>query len=320
MRRLLAIVVGLVLVLGASRGSAAAQTTPAGPAAEGDKAQIIEVHLTDGSVLYGTVVSDEPARVVFRTLAGAMITLERGQIVTIGPARGRVVNGEFYRADSNGTRLFFAPTGRSLPKGQGYVGVYEFLLPFVQVGVTDRLSLGVGTPLLFFGDEDVRPVWFTPKYQVYRSERVNAAIGVMHFVVFGDDTKMGLAYGVTTVGNDDRALTVGAGWAYARYQDTEYGADCFGPGPPRTCAGVEVTKTPGSPVLMLGGERRISRRLKLISENYVFESGGLVSAGVRFLGERLTADFGFFSPLSAEELFVAPVINFVWTFGQGAVR
>ena len=89
--------------------------------------------------------------------------------------------GEFRPTDSNATRLLFSPTGRSLRKGEGYVGVYEFLLPFVQVGITDRFSMGAGTPLVFFGDESSPPVWLTPKYQFYKDSKNSAAIGVMHF-------------------------------------------------------------------------------------------------------------------------------------------
>src|SRR5712692_9592438 len=56
-----------------------------------------------------------------------------------GPTRpkGRVVKGEFQPFDPHNTRLFFAPTARALRRGEGYAGVYEVVLPFVQVGITD---------------------------------------------------------------------------------------------------------------------------------------------------------------------------------------
>ena len=133
---------------------------------------------------------------------------------------------EFRPADANATRLLFSPTARSLRTGEGYIGVYEFLLPFVQVGITDRLSMGVGTPLIFFGDDSGRPVWLTPKYQFYKGPRTSAAVGVMPFVIVGENVRFGLAYTVVTTGGDDDALTVGAGWAYARYHEDEY-VPCF---------------------------------------------------------------------------------------------
>jgi hypothetical protein len=196
--------------------------------------------------------------------------------------------------------------------------VYEFLLPFVQVGVTDRLTVGAGTPLLFFGDETGRPVWVTPKYQFYRGARTSAALGVMHFFVLGESSRVGLAYAVTTTGTDDNAVSIGAGWAYARYREDAPSRCPIGPpGMAVPCTSEQTTKVVGSPVAMIGGERRLSRHVKIITENYAFEGGGVVSIGIRFLGERLSADLGVFTPVTADEGFiVAPIVNFVWTFGR----
>jgi hypothetical protein len=55
-----------------------------------------------------------------------------------------------------------------LARGQTYLGVYEFLMPFVQIGVTDRVSIGGGTPLLFGFDDGDRPFWITPKVQIVK--------------------------------------------------------------------------------------------------------------------------------------------------------
>jgi hypothetical protein len=305
----------LLIVVG---GTAWAQEPPPPSTVAARLVNLVEIRLVDGSVLYGTIESEAAASVVLRTIGGLVVTLERAQIASIEQARGEIVNGEFRQYDSNATRLLFAPTGRNLAKGEGYLGVYEFLLPFVQYGITDRFSFGAGTPLIFVGDADGRPIWLTPKYQVYNAGRTSAAIGVMHFVILGEDVRMGLAYGVVTRGTPDTAVTIGAGWAYSRYRDTEYTGNCFGPPSASMvpCVREEVTHTPGSAVAMIGGEQRVNRRVKLISENYVFKQGVIVSAGVRFLGERLSADLGVFAPIVEDGFFVGPVVNFVWTFGR----
>jgi hypothetical protein len=163
-------------------------------------------------------------------------------------------------------------------------------------------------------------MWITPKYQFYTGPKTSAAVGVMHFFVFGEDAKVGLAYTVATTGSNDNAVTAGVGWAYSRYTEDEFNnAQCFGSTPAAAvaCAAPErTTRTSGSAVAMLGGERRLSRRVKVVTENYVFESGGIVSVGVRFLGERLSADLGVFAPLSGEFTILAPIVNFVWSFGK----
>ncbi|MEO8678170.1 MAG: hypothetical protein ABI665_03935 [Vicinamibacterales bacterium] len=250
-----------------------------------------EILLKDGTNAIGRVERVEDGRVTFRTTAGAVLQVDVAQVISVVGVNGQVVNGELWRADPNPTRLFFAPTGRSLKKGEAYLGVYEILMPFVQVGLTDRISFGGGTPL-FIGGSD-RPFWLTPKVQVIKGRSVEGAVGVLHFSNIGD-YNMGIAYGVLTKGSTDSAITIGAGYAYQRSSGADDNGD--------------------APMLMVGGEHRVSRRIKLVTENYVFPDGGLVSAGVRFLGERLSVDLGLVSPVGAGDFVAVPMVNFVWKF------
>ena len=262
---------------------------PAPPAIEVAEAGVVqELELKDGSVVIGRVESVDAGRFIFRTSSGAEMTIDVATVRSLKAFSGTIVNGEAWRDDPNATRLFFAPTGRSLKKGEAYFGVYEILLPFVQVGVTDRISIGAGTPLIFADVE--RPVWVTPKIKLMETRSTALSAGVMHFFNV-EDASVGIAYGVVTQGSTDNAVTVGLGYSYARTDDDDA----------------------GSGVLMLGGERRVSRRVKLVTENYVFKGGGFVSGGVRFFGERLSADIGLVAPL-VDDTFVFPMINIVRKF------
>ena len=205
-----------------------------------------ELELNDGSSVIGRVESVGEGRFVFRTTSGVEMTVDVTAVRSLKPVTGDIVNGEFWRADPNPTRLFFAPTGRSLKQGEAYFGVYEVLLPFVQVGITDRISFGAGTPLIF-GDFE-RPFWITPKVQLLERGSTAFAAGVMHFFNI-DDANVGIAYGVVTQGSTDSAATIGLGYAYERTGEEDA----------------------GSGVLMIGGEHRVSRRVKLVTENYVFK-------------------------------------------------
>ncbi|MEX2272433.1 MAG: hypothetical protein WD690_13235 [Vicinamibacterales bacterium] len=256
--------------------------------------ELYELVLKDGSRAFGTVEREDEREVVFRTHAGAVLTAQRQEIVSLRIVKGRIQNGEFVRSDSHHTRLFFAPTARSLEKGQVSVGVFEFLAPFVQVGVTDRFSIGGGTPLVIGIDEDFRPFWVTPKFQVHRGENTQVAVGVLQMFNSSGDSG-GIAYGVATFGSSDNAVTAGAGIAYSG--DSSGG------------------------VVMVGGERRAHRNLKLITENYVWQEGnGIVSGGIRFLGERLSADLALAVPIGAGDFIAFPVVNFVYLFGSSTRR
>jgi hypothetical protein len=245
-----------------------------------------ELTLRDGTRAYGRVERVGGTQVTFRTIDGAMLEVDAAQVLRLVPAEGRVVDGDYWRADPNPTRLFFGPTGRSLDRGDAYLGVYEVFMPFVQVGVTDRVSIGGGTPLVFGGGGS-HPFWLTPKVQLIATGSTGVAVGVMHMMA--DREQLGVAYGVVTHGSTDSAVTAGAGYAYAGGDDTA-----------------------GAPVAMLGGEHRVHRSVKLITENYAFKGGGILSGGIRFLGERLSADLGLAVPVGAGGAFVFPMVNFVW--------
>jgi hypothetical protein len=243
--------------------------------------------LTDGSQIFGRVESIEGDALVFRSLAGVELRTSRAEVSDLRVVSGRVRGGEFQPTDTHNTRLLFAPTGRALRKGEGYFGVYEVNVPFVQVGVTNRLSLGGGTPLWFGGGSE-HPFWFTPKLQVLATPRAQAAVGVIH--ISGFEHSAGIAYGVTTVGTPEQAVSVGLGYAYGEGER--------------------------APILMIGGEYRASRRIKWVTENWLSRGGnGFVSGGIRFLGERLSADFGLIAPLvDAEGFYAYPLVSFAWHF------
>lgn len=247
-----------------------------------------ELELNDGTRAIGRVESVHDGRLSFRTTAGVVMDVAIAVVRSLHPITGTLVNGEFWPADANPTRLFFAPTGRSLKKGEAYFGVYEIMLPFVQYGVTDRLSIGGGTPL-FFGSGTGQPFWFTPKFKVASGKSSDLSVGVLHFVNMGD-ASVGIAYAVVTQGHSDAAVTIGGGYAYASADDERAGA----------------------PVVMVGAEKRVTKRLKLVTENYWFSGVGLASGGVRFMGDRLSADLGLVAPLGVDEMFVFPMVNFVW--------
>jgi hypothetical protein len=257
-----------------------------------DTPALYQLVLRDGSRVYGSIEKESVDEVVLRTASGVLVTAERAQIDELKPARGRIVSGEFQRADPTPTRLFFAPTGRQLKKGEAYFGVYDILMPTLQVGVTNRFSIGGGTPLIFFGDGDdgwERPFWVTPKLQLVDTGRVQVAAGVFHGMNLDGDAG-GIAYAVATTGSQSASITGGAGMAYAGDGSRSF-------------------------VLMLGGDRQIARSVKVITENYVWKGGdGIISFGFRFFGEQLSADVGLATPIGAEDFFLFPVVNFVYSF------
>jgi hypothetical protein len=294
-RRRAAALLGVCFLFAALARPAAAQPQPPdGAAAQRPPVTILvpapgvlqRIELVDGSVMYGRATSFDADRVAFEPSAGGTVEIPRGSIISLKVVRGRMLDGVFQPAIDAPTRLFFAPTARPIPAGEATFGIYEVFMPFLQVGVTNYFSIGGGTPLVF-GGEGARPVWVTPKLTVYSRNDRSVAAGVIH--IFGLDEGTGIAYGVGTFGPPEAAVTVGVGYAYA--------------GKSR------------STIVMVGGEKQISRRVQFITENWFWRGGyGIVSAGVRFSGEHMSADVGLGIPLGAETTVTIPLVNFTYRF------
>ena len=257
---------------------------------------VMEIRLTDGSVLFGRVVAAEGDRIAIASESGARTELDRTQIAQIRPTPSRLVNGERWNDDPNATRLFFGPTGRAIGRGEGYFAVYELLMPFLSFGVSDRISLSGGTPIVPLAMGEV--FYVAPKVTVVSQPGVDLATGVLAFFAPDESETVGLIYGVGTFGSRDNAFTVGLGLPFIT-------------GPGDTFA--------DRMVLMLGGEARVSQRTKFITESYFMpgETGGIMTGGFRFFGERLSADAGLGLIVGdGDAACCLPIVNFVYSFGQ----
>ena len=249
--------------------------------------------LKDGSEVIGTIEAEDSSQVEFRTLSGVSMRIPRGQIKEHEQLAGVIVASEYKRFDPNYTRLFFAPTARPLKQGQGYFSAYQIFFPFVAVGVTDFLSLAGGISLIPGAKEQI--YYLAPKLTPLHLENIDVSAGVLYINATGTDfSGVGIVYGVGTYGKQDAALTAGLGWGFAQG---------------------EVSN---KPILMLGGELRISNSIKLLTENWIPPGTDvfLYSFGIRFFGESLAADLGLIGSSKGLNGFpFIPWLGFAYNFG-----
>jgi hypothetical protein len=284
------VIAALVLALVPAAGIRPAHAQEPPPAAE-----VQRVRLHDGSVLIGTVVEQTADRVVVVTTAGSRVEIPRAQVASIVTVT-RGPGGEFWMEDVNATRLFFGPTGRSLGGGEGYLSVFQLFFPFAAYGITDWLTVAAGTAV--FPEVMFQLFYIAPKVRVASTPGFEAGVGVLAlFLPRETRESAGIAYGVGSVGTPDRGLTFGAGWGFA---------------------GGDVANRPA---LLIGGELRSGRMTKLLTENYLIltdtETVGILTGGIRFFGERLSADAGLGMGVEDGRAFCClPVVNFVYNFGS----
>lgn len=222
---------------------------------------------------------------VFTLLSCPLTGLAAAQSTASDPqSSAAVATSETVTEDAVASKLFYAPTGRTLKRGDVYVAIDALSLGVVRVGVTDRFSIGVGRPLY------ANTTWITPKFQIYEDDRVAVATGVLHLFAPGFGTG-GLAYGVTTIGSRDDAFTAGMGWFYGKDDDGPYKA---------------------TPLLIVGGEHRMTRRSKFITENYLFDGGVVLSAGSRILRRNVSIELGGMFVFAGNAAYPGAVVNFVF--------
>ena len=254
-----------------------------------DSAHIQIVTLRDGSTIFGRILAVNADTVTFQTQAGN-IQLSASAIREIKeiPAVD-LREGEYWFPNPNSTRLFFAPSGQMLKKGEGYFSDYELFFPGIAYGVTDNVTIGGGVSLFPAAVED-QVYYVTPKIGISVADKVHVAAGVLFARTHGGTG--GIYYGVGTFGDGNASVTLGGGYGFAG------------------------GKIEAKPVGMIGGELRVSRRIGIVTENYllpVSDNNFLYSFGLRFMGEKLTTDLALVN-VSGSDVIGIPYVDFVFRF------
>ena len=254
-----------------------------------DSAHMQIVTLRDGSTIFGRIVTVSADTVVFQTGAGSM-QLAVGAIREIKEIpTSDLREGSYWFPNPNSTRLFFAPTGQMLKQGEGYVSDYELFFPGMAYGLTDNISIGGGFSLIPAAVED-QAYYFTPKVGFSVNDKVHLAAGVLFA-----GTRVGTGgvyYAVGTLGDGNASVTLGGGYGFA---------------------GGKIER---KPVGMLGAEKRISRRISIVTENYLLPVSNdniLYSFGLRFMGEKITTDLALFN-VANSGVIGFPWVDFVFRF------
>ena len=278
----------LVVVLGTAL-STASPPSPSVTVTPSNTPQ--ELVLSDGTRLVGIVESVSDDVIEVQTGPDERSQISRSRVVAVfksAPPSAATLSAaslprDRWTNDSSDTRLLLGPTARSLKRGEAYVDDLSLFFPSVQVGLSDRVSIGAGTPLAL-PQTDFRFGWITPKVQIFNGQKTQAALGLVHVAAAGHH--LGLAYGVTTHGTSNAAVTLGLGLAYPQF---------------------EVRR----PVVLVGAEKRVSNRVKLITENYLAGQDGnvILSGGIRVVQRRRTLDLSWVK-FPGMPLYPLPLVRF----------
>ena len=284
------------------------------------------VETVQGTTFTGMLVSMSLTRLEFNTQEMGQVSLERTQLRRAelqGLLQASTKPGYF--DIGNGNRLFFAPTARGLRKGEATLQSVNLYLVGLNYGLTDNISVGGYVSLIPGLSPNEQFLVLTPKLSFPINEKLHVGAGLLYVRVpdFGfnnnggnsNSTGAGIGYGALTYGSADDNFTFGLGYGFV--------------------AG-EIGSTP---VLQVGGQKRVSRRVSLVSENYIIADsraglGGLYGVKINWrrtslgLGALYVYGFGYEDDFNGRNsgrpgygfsTYVLPVYyDFTFRFGKGA--
>lgn len=270
---------------------------PGPPRAAAGKAQSVPAIVTfkDGQELRGQLLARDAAGATLELPGGARIVVPEAQIARV--QTGRPGETSVRSADPNRTRYLYSPSGFMLGQGEGYLSQTELLLTTVHYGLTDHLTLGLGTSIPFLFVEDGMNLVGTLKVGGSVGEYVHlAAVGTGLWLPGVDSgTTVGLLAGALTLGTPDHHLGVALGPPFIAGSSNDL----------------------GDLVVVISGNVRVSDRIALVSENWVVpgaDGGYALSGAVRFIGQRLGVDAGLIYFEDAP--IPIPWLDFTFNFGR----
>ena len=283
-----------------------------------DAAPAQRVVLVDGTVLVGRIVDADADPIVIVQEDGSEFRIPQARVANVGALAG----GRFVRTDPSASRLFFAPTARTMGRGNGRLGSY-YILPTAAYAPSDRIDLQTFATIPIQGEscdfetdvngngfdtcdsETVGFVGFSAKGQLYRTPGAAVALGASALLPYGAGSGGnvgGTLFVTATFGSELSALTLGVTGFYGGGADVDF----------------DVAE---GALFTVGLERQVSNSLKLISENHAAVGGGEVVGGsltgVRFFGDRLSADLALMVAVGGGEgvqVFPLPYIGFSYSF------
>ncbi len=255
------------------------------------------LYMKNGSRFVGSIVKIAEDKIRFETNVGTLdIDIPKIKKILEVPETA-IKNGKYWFPDPNHTRLYFAPTGRTLGKGNGFFHDIYLFFPGFAYGVTDFLDIGGGVSIFPGVDAENQLFYLAPKVGLGGKGNFHLAAGAFilsspSFMDEGEGVFTAL-YAAGTVGPPGKSFTLGLG--YARV------GDGWG----------------DKPLVFVGGDFRLSRRLSFVTENWLIPGlkSPLLSYGFRFFSRKMTVDLAFYNIVGEGSFFPGfPYIAFVYSF------
>ncbi|KAF5434981.1 hypothetical protein C5S36_04075, partial [Candidatus Methanophagaceae archaeon] len=146
-----------------------------------DTSFIYSVLLLDETKIYGTFEEIKEKEIVLITNYSDTLIIPKIKILKIEKKMSisDSKNSRWFE-NPHDTRHFFAPTARSLQKGEGYFQDIYLFIAAGNYGITDNITIGGGFSIVPFIDIDDQIFFLTPKIGFQLKEKFSLGGGVLY--------------------------------------------------------------------------------------------------------------------------------------------
>lgn len=269
------------------------------------KFPLLRITLNDGSVFIGRIESKDSLSINLITKANIKIQIPKNEIfevirvedihpndLKIKPKIAEEVKPDI--PDANLSRMIIFPTARPMLSGQWYFSVAEVFFPFASVGIGNFATIGGG--ITIFPSLEYQLLYFSPKIIPFHTKNFSIAGGVFYLIPLSQHSNdgLGIAYSMATLGDEKYSFTGGLGWGFT---------------------GDNISD---SPIIIIGGDARISGSSKFMAECWIAPSNdfAIFFIGLRFYNERISGDVALARTTnwSSNSMPFIPWINLTWNF------
>ena len=252
-----------------------------------------KILLTDGQSITGKIIGNQGAAITLQIDSG-FITIDKDIIDTIKTIEQISKNGKLMDKDPSSTRYLYSPSAFMLKEGEASFSQKQLFFSSFAYGVTDYLSVQIGSaiPLLFV--KDARNVLGGIKLGTSIIDNVHIGGGVQSFIVNGN--VLAMPFGTLTFGTNHTHLSLNAGKPF--FKDSEWESS--------------------DPFYSLSATHRLSKNTALVTENCFFPRDNeatvvIFSGALRIISNKLVTDLGLLFEKDFE--FPIPWLDFTYHFG-----
>jgi len=257
-----------------------------------DSTKTVEIILTDNSRQLGKIISVSNRELELQK-ENQRTFIELSRVKTIRDI-DTTKRGYNWFANPNKSRLLISPTARPIERGTGYYQNIYVFISGVAYGITDNIALTGGISMI--------PGLGITNQLYFLSGKYGRQLGDNHFLAGG--------VGLVSAGGLNNGLLLGYGIYTYDFNQGSLSTGITGFNLP--------SEDVGTTSILLGGDYRVSQRIAFVSENYFFPEGnsGIISYGVRLMGEQISFDLAFFRSSLTDGLGIIgiPYVDFVFNF------